>query len=599
MPGGTLGEKLAGGPLPFPECVAIIRRIASALDEAHRRDMVHRDIKPGNILFNSYGDAYLSDFGIVKWAQAATTLTGAGMIGTPAYMSPEQSEGRAEIGPAADVYALGVVLFQMVTGRLPFEAETPVGLALKHIRQAVPRLSQIQPSVPKGLQPVIDKAMAKRPEDRYSTAGQMASALESVPSRGRQVAADPGATALGDEKPARRRPTRPPGAPPPAQTVRAPQRRRMLLPIMVAAAGLGLIGTALVLVAGVLGLGLPPSAEVPTAAVASATTLPPTVTAAPSVTQEILPSATLGPAAITSADAARVGLLWSSEVTARNIRFPVRWSPAGDILAMPDRAQAGIALWDAGLGAPETILNPPPGFRGVGALAWSSDGARLLANLTDGENRGLIAWRVADGEVLLRVDGLPTPWCLPEWSPNTRYISCGAAVYDADTGVLLWSSPVEGAQSVFSTSSSLLAHGGVMGEIRVFDAVTGLPRLTLPAHQIAVMALSWSAQDTLASGAWDGEILGWPDLSLAVGSPGNHLAVETGGVFDLSWSPDGTMLLSAHQDHNARLWDGDLSLVREFENGGAVINVTWSPDGRRFATSALDGQVRVWGLTDP
>ncbi|MCJ7796140.1 MAG: serine/threonine protein kinase, partial [Thermoleophilia bacterium] len=237
MPGGTLGQRLAKGPLPPAECVALLGRMGSALDEAHRHGMVHRDIKPGNILFDSYDKPHLADFGIVKLSQAATTLTGTGMIGTPAYMSPEQSEGRSDVGPATDIYALGVVLFQMLTGCLPYEADTPVGLALKHIKEPVPRLREFNPKVPAALQAVIDRAMAKKPEDRFPTAGDLAQALEAVVSPTRPAAAVSRET-LRESK---RRKVAAPSPKPPApeiRTLRAPRPRRSRLPVVLVAAAL-------------------------------------------------------------------------------------------------------------------------------------------------------------------------------------------------------------------------------------------------------------------------------------------------------------------------------------------------------------------------
>jgi len=596
MPGGTLGQKLAKGPLPIAADLAVVRRVSAALDEAHRRGMVHRDIKPGNILFDSYNEAYLSDFGIVKWSQASTTLTGTGMIGTPAYMSPEQSEGRSDVGPPADIYALGVVLFQMLTGRLPFEADTPIGLALKHIREAVPQLTAIDPTAPAATQEVIERAMAKRPEARYPTAGHLARALEKAVSTSGQ-AADAGATAAEREERDATSRARPSPPLPLSPTLRASRRHVRALPVVVVLTVVGLAGAALVVALG--GKGALSASPQPSLTPEASAAASPTARILASSTPAPLPSVTALPVGISPMNVAQVGLLWSSEVTALNVRFPVRWSPSGEVIAVSDRAQTGVDLWDAELGVLTISLKAPQGFRGIDGLAWSPDSSRLAAAVANGGQRSLNVWRVQDGQVVMRIPSLSTPGCRPAWSLDSALLACGAAVYDADTGDTLWSDSLSGFPSAFSPDGSLLAYGGPVGEVRLYDATTGSVRLTLPSHLTFALALAWSPKDTLASGAYNGEILGWPEASRTGDDPQDPFTADSGAVNDMSWSPDGELLLAAHLDHRARLWNQELELLGAIEHEGAVFSVSWSPDGRRFATGALDGMLRVWGLADP
>src|SRR5512136_429236 len=117
MPGGSLADKLANGTLLPCEVVHIIARITSALDQVHSRGIIHRDLKPGNILFDQYDEPYLSDFGIARLTEGANTLTGSAILGTPAYMSPEQARGDTDIDGRADLYAVGAILFQMLSGK--------------------------------------------------------------------------------------------------------------------------------------------------------------------------------------------------------------------------------------------------------------------------------------------------------------------------------------------------------------------------------------------------------------------------------------------------------------------------------------------------
>ncbi len=179
LPGGTLAGRIARGPLPLEEVVRLTAQIAEGLDYAHRRGIVHRDIKPSNVLLDEEGNAYLTDFGIAKVAETTASLTGSGVVGTPAYMAPEMAEPGG-VSVLVDVYALGVTLFQMLTGRLPFEADTPMGLLMAHVTKPVPDVHPLRPDLPPAVQGVLERALAKRPAERYQTAGELARALQAA-----------------------------------------------------------------------------------------------------------------------------------------------------------------------------------------------------------------------------------------------------------------------------------------------------------------------------------------------------------------------------------------------------------------------------------
>lgn len=179
MPGGSLADRLRQGPLSVEEATRILARLAPALDTAHAKGIIHRDLKPGNILFDQYGEPYLSDFGIAKLTQGSTTITGSAIIGTPAYMSPEQAQGEA-IDARSDIYGLGVILFEMLTGQQPFQGDTPMSVVIKHITDPVPHILDLRPDLPVGIEKIVEKALAKRPEERFETASQLAEALQTV-----------------------------------------------------------------------------------------------------------------------------------------------------------------------------------------------------------------------------------------------------------------------------------------------------------------------------------------------------------------------------------------------------------------------------------
>src|SRR5690606_9923554 len=146
--GGSLSDRIDRGPMPLRTVETYLREIASALDYAHRQGVVHRDIKPDNILINSEGYTLLGDFGIVKLLSGESKLTATGgLVGTPAYMAPEQAQG-GEIGPATDIYSLGVVAYEMITGRQPYTADTPLQVMMKHVTEPVPRITAIKDDLP-------------------------------------------------------------------------------------------------------------------------------------------------------------------------------------------------------------------------------------------------------------------------------------------------------------------------------------------------------------------------------------------------------------------------------------------------------------------
>jgi len=242
--GRTLANVLEErGTLDLPTVLLVIQQIASALDYAHQQGVIHRDIKPSNILVPREDWFLLSDFGIAKVVGGGDlTKTGMGM-GTPDYMAPEQGRG-LPVDARADIYSLGVMLYRMVVGQLPYHADTPMGVIIKHINDPLPLPSQQNPNVPAAVEQVILKAMAKNPDDRYQTAGELARALKQAVDQVRHSAA---ATITGV-------PLTPPGIPVEPGIAAPPAARRGGIPRWAWLAGGGVVIAAALVVCGVLGV---------------------------------------------------------------------------------------------------------------------------------------------------------------------------------------------------------------------------------------------------------------------------------------------------------------------------------------------------------
>lgn len=182
LPGPTLAQQLhtwqTSGVQPARDDVlAIVQQVADGLDAAHAAGVLHRDIKPANIIRNAHGAWVLTDFGIAKHLREDASLTQTGMVlGTPAYLSPEQAQGQP-LTPASDLYSFGVVVYELLAGQPPFSSAAPMGVLLDHVQTPPPPIRQFRPDLPEAVEAVIQRMLAKQPEDRPASAGEFARAL--------------------------------------------------------------------------------------------------------------------------------------------------------------------------------------------------------------------------------------------------------------------------------------------------------------------------------------------------------------------------------------------------------------------------------------
>lgn len=166
--GGSLDKLMRKGRVPLPQIERLMRELSGALDLAHKQGVIHRDIKPANVMLDTEGNALLADFGIAKMTTGDSNLTGTGVVGTPAYMSPEQAQG-FDLTARSDLYSFAVVVWEMLTGKALFDTDNPMTMMMKHVTEPVPILSMRIP-VPPAIDAVMVKALAKNPKERYQTA---------------------------------------------------------------------------------------------------------------------------------------------------------------------------------------------------------------------------------------------------------------------------------------------------------------------------------------------------------------------------------------------------------------------------------------------
>ena len=311
MTGSSLSEKLENGPLDVEEALKIVHRLGGALDIAHIKGVIHRDLKPGNILFDQYGSAFLADFGIARITMADEGMTGSAIIGTPAFMCPEQIQGEKTIDGRSDIYGLGIILYYMLTKEMPFQAETPAKVMMIHILDPAPDIHTARSDLPAGVSAVINKALAKDPDERYANGQELSEAFEKairgIPSdqdldTGSSIAKaaiESAPTSITDaQAPVTLEAQKtvvgpPPDAQPTPDPLAQPAQRRFSLPlvfglVIIFGGGLVVLG---IIAYGIFGLGgsLPVTAATDTVEVVPP---PPASDTAPAPTDTLLPQAT-------------------------------------------------------------------------------------------------------------------------------------------------------------------------------------------------------------------------------------------------------------------------------------------------------------------
>ncbi len=545
MNGGSLSERIKKGIMSVAEAARILEQIAPGLDEAHARGFIHRDLKPSNILFDSRGTPYISDFGIAKISQGTGTMTGSGIIGTPAYMAPEQATGDSVDG-RADIYALGIILFEMLTGKQPYEADTPMAVAIKHVTDPVPRILTFNPNLPPDMDLIIQKAMAKDRNDRFNTAVEMVQTLK-------EIAGD-----FGPEKK-----TQTLTALRTAVKQKPTDGKKKLSPATIAFIALGILGVA---AAGIFlsnRNSLPLASEatdtaapVSTATVTAAPTLESTTTSAPATETPTLipPTETLAPQVPLIGGADKVAFLRNNDIWIMNVdgselrsvtndaraKSNLEWLPDGKtILYVTGKTVKTVNIEDLR----EEILTSFASAEYFDGFRVSPDGQQVAVSV----NRELHV----------------VPFDIGAFAANTTkadLLAMNGCLFYNDIGVkdVWWSKDGQKLAIEFSAPSG----ANVADTIRILDI--HLCKTSEPIRQDEFPAARFEFPLQIVTLNWDGNQLFALNSNIRNDGFGNlviyntftHKAETVAPVDgkccyrDAAFSPDGTYIIFAFQDYN-------------------------------------------------
>jgi sugar lactone lactonase YvrE len=618
--GGTLADSMTNVPSSLDFAERVIQQVGSALDYAHAKGIVHRDIKPKNILIDEGKNCLVADFGIARIAEGATRLTVTGsMLGTPAYMSPEQAAG--EVADAqSDLYSLGIMLYEMLTGRVPFKAETPVAVALKHLNAPLPSPRDFNPELSPLLERVVLKALARSKTDRFASGAAFAAAVSQAVSQEKTTLLLPASAAPAPD----RMPTAV-AAPPErlaSRTVTTERATDITVSPMRTAGGVVAVLVVGSLLAYMAWQGRRTSTELqPGPGNTAAVTTGPQPQASPaespargSAPIESPVRAPKTPATQPANSGSVPGPVTPVPMTSPPLDVPrvvsrALQSGAGAAYAVSvspgsRRLAAGyetgvVKIWDPGSGKEVSSLGGQIGS--VSGVAFSPDG-RLLASTS--KDRIVRLWDLARQIESRRLVGHSEAVWAVAFSPDSRTV----ATASSDTTARLWSSDSGAVREVLSghtdwVTSVLFASDGksvITGSrdrtVRVWDASRGRVLMTLEDAKAPIWSVAVSTKAGLiAAGADDGSVSVWDsDTGQMRWSTMGH----KGSVWALAFSADGTLLASGGADALVRLLDPTSGKVTQTFRGHAewVRGLAFDDATTWLASAGGDGDVRTWRI---
>lgn len=565
--GGTLREHLAM-PVRWDKAAAILAPIARALEYVHKQNLVHRDVKPSNILLDNNNQPMLSDFGVVKLMEAEESVvaaTGVG-IGTPDYMSPEQATGK-EVGFQADIYALGVVFFELVTGKKPFYADTPMAVVIKHVANSFPKPRAINRKIPPFVEKVILKAVQKNPEQRYKNMGEFVEALELLTSRKRL-----------DQRRLKQL----------TSLERTPPK--YLRPVLVMGIILGLISLAFLkkdMVSGVINKIPSGIAQSPTAIIAT-TTPEPDIAGMPTVVDAVVITATVEEESSTR-DPGYISNRSSVRIQGDSIKYSIELSD--------DKKE--IARW---------------GLGGVNSVEWSPDGKTILVGTTsggfvfntddlsheyflDGGSPGWVQSAIFshDGSnfFIANKNGLTTNFNLG----NRTNIGLTTLKYEKPRSESnrLTDERKKGVLSLeLDPTGENIAVGHANGALNIWNISKNSIVMNVDQFPIVTdLAFSMDGRNLYACNQ-STDLIVW---DVATGKIEKQLPHSTKISF-VELSDNGSYMITAGEAQAVYLWDAvDERIIHTFNYLGATpTSITISPDSNLFAFGLSNGSIKVFGL---
>jgi eukaryotic-like serine/threonine-protein kinase len=582
-PNGTMRQRYPNGTiLPLESIVSYVKQIAGALQYAHDEKLIHRDVKPENLLLARNNDILLSDFGIALVAQSTSYQGTQGIVGTVAYMAPEQIQGKSR--PASDQYSLGINVYEWLSGRRPFYGVF-TELCAQHVFAPPPPLREKVPELSPAVEEVVMKALAKEPQRRFSNVWAFATALEQA----------------------------------------AQSASFSILPTIAASSPISAPTTSESPGTPVL---TPPNVGSPNTPVPDASTPPPLLT--PTLSDPSIPfqppvrserrvsrRLVLGGLGLAGLTAVAGGATWWVLSQGQSSHRPANthlettlyiykghhayvetlaWSPNGKRIASGSGDKT-VQVWDATTGGHAFTYRDHAGE--VWAVAWSPDGQRIASG---GVDNTVQVWDALTGGHVYTYQGHTAAVTAVAWSPDGQRIASASydhtvRVWDAANGghVFIYQNHGDAVTAVaWSPDGTRVASASYDHTVRVWDAANGGHVFIYRGHTKELRAVAWSPDGKLiVSGGYDNTAQVWDALT---GVTVYTYAGHSGYINSVVWSPNSKRVASGSGDKTVQVWDASTGKHAFTYRGhaGYVYTVGWSSDGQRIASGASDSTVQVW-----